>query len=176
MAGIWLGALDFHVGRPWAKNNLLVGWGARDQQFSPIPREFYYTSTYAGIERRFSDRLKIRAIGEYLRSWRVEIDQYAISQAFRPAGSVVFSPTRNWTVQANAAYSRNMGIHAYDAVQSSFAVSYAMPISRKFEQNGHELPLITRLDFPPGSCNRRLLEFLRSGRQQFRPYVQISIF
>ncbi len=170
------GALEFHVGRPWAKNNLIVGWGARDQQFSPIPREFYYTSTYAGIERRFSDRLKIRAIGEYLRSWRVEIDQYAISQAFRPAGSVVFSPTRNWSIQANAAYSRNMGIHAYDAVQSSFAVSYAMPIGRTIQQNGQEIPVHYPIRFSAGLQQQDFFNFNGPASQQFRPYVEISIF
>ena len=46
---------SFRVGRPWGKNAFITGWGARDEQFSPIPREFYYTSTYAGIERQFSD-------------------------------------------------------------------------------------------------------------------------
>ena len=170
------GALEFHVGRPWAKNTLITGWGARDQQFSPIPREFYYTSTYAGIERRFSERLKIRAIGEYLRSWRVEINQYAIAQAFRPAGTVVFSPTRNWSIQANAAYSRNMGIHAYDAVQSGFAVSYAMPIGRTIEQNGQEIPVHYPIKFSAGVQQEDFFNFNGSGSLQFRPYVQISIF
>lgn len=170
------GALEFHVGRPWAKNSFITGWGARDEQFSPIPREFYYTSTYAGIERRFSDRLKIRAIGEYLRSWRVEISEYAIAQAFRPAGSVEFSPTRNWSIQANAAYSRNMGIHAYDAVQSGFAVSYAMPIRRNFEENGRELPLRYPIRFSAGMQQEDFFNFNGPANQQFRPYVQITIF
>ncbi len=170
------GALEFHVGRPWAKDSLVVGWGARDEQFSPIPREFYYTSTYAGIERRFSDRLKIRAIGEYLRSWRVEINQYAIAQAFRPAGNVEFSPTRNWSIEARAAYSRNMGIHAYDAVQSAFAVSYAMPIRRTFEENGQEFPVHYPIRFSAGIQQEDFFNFGGPSNQQFRPYVQISIF
>lgn len=170
------GALEFKVGRPWAKNFLITGWGARDEQFSPIPREFYYTSTYAGIERRFSDRLKIRAIGEYLRSWRVEISQYAIAQAFRPAGNVEFSPTRNWSIQANAAYSRNMGIHAYDAVQSGFAVSYAMPIHRNFEDNGKELSLRYPIRFSAGLQQEDFFNFNGPANQQFRPYVQLTIF
>jgi tetratricopeptide (TPR) repeat protein len=170
------GALEFRVGRPWAKNALITGWGARDEQFSPIPREFYYTSTYAGIERRFSDRLKIRAIGEYLRSWRVEISQYAIAQAFRPAGNVEFSPTRNWTIQASAAYSRNMGIHAYDTVQSGFAVSYAMPIRRTFQENGQDLPVHYPIRFSAGIQQENFFNFGGPSSQQFRPYAQVSIF
>ncbi len=170
------GALDFRVGRPWAKTAFVTGWGARDEQFGPIIREFYYTSTYGGIERRISDRLQFRAIGEYLRSWRVELSQYGIAQAFRPAGSVEFSPARNWSVQTSAAYSRNMGFHAYDAVQSGFAVSYAMPVSRKFEQNGHELPVRYPIRFSAGMQQETFFNFAGAGTQQFRPYFQISIF
>ncbi|MGH9642427.1 MAG: tetratricopeptide repeat protein, partial [Terriglobales bacterium] len=170
------GALEFHVGRPWAKTSMVTGWGARDEQFSPIPREFYYTSTYAGIERKFSERLKVRAIGEYLRSWRVEINKYAIAQAFRPAANVEFSPARNWFIQVNAAYYRNMGIHAYDAVQSGLAVSYAMPIRRSFEDNGKELPLRYPIRFSAGLQQEDFVNFNGPASQQFRPYVQISIF
>ena len=170
------GALDFRVGRPWAKTAFVTGWGARDEQFGPIIREFYYTSTYGGIERRISDRLQFRAIGEYLRSWRVELSQYGIAQAFRPAGSVEFSPARNWSVQTSAAYSRNMGFHAYDAVQSGFAVSYAMPVSRKFEQNGHELPVRYPIRFSAGIQQQTFFNFAGAGTQQFRPYFQITVF
>ncbi|MGC2246819.1 MAG: tetratricopeptide repeat protein, partial [Terriglobales bacterium] len=170
------GALEFRVGRPWGKNALITGWGARDEQFSPIPREFYYTSTYAGFERRFSDRLKIRAIGEYLRSWRVEISQYAIAQAFRPAGTVDFSPTRNWSIEATTAYSRNMGIHAYDSVQSGFAVSYAMPIHRTIQQDGQDLPVHYPIRFSAGVQQQDFFNFDGPSTQQFRPYLQINIF
>lgn len=170
------GAVEFRVGRPWGKNALITGWGARDEQFSPVPREFYYTSTYAGIERRFSDRLKVRAIGEYLRSWRVEINQYALAQAFRPAGNVEFSATRNWSIQASAAYSRNMGIHAYDAVQSGFAISYAMPIRRTFQENGQELPVRYPIRFSAGIQQQDFFNFNGPSSQQFRPYAQITIF
>ena len=170
------GALDFRVGRPWANTAFVTGWGARDEQFGPIIREFYYTSTYGGVEHRFSDRFRFRAVGEYLRSWRVELSQYAIAQAFRPAGSFEFSPTRNWSLQTSVAYSRNMGFHAYDAVQSGFAVSYAMPISRKFEENGHELPVDYPIRFSAGMQQESFLNFSGGASQQFRPYVQISIF
>lgn len=170
------GALDFRVGRPWGKTAFVTGWGARDEQFFPLNREFYYTSTYGGIEQRISDRLSFRAIGEYLRAWRVEGHEYAIAQALRPAGSVEFSPTRNWTLQASVAYSRNMGFHAYDAVQSGFSVSYAMPVGRRFEENGHALNLRYPICFSAGVQQETFFNFTGGSNQQFRPFVQVSIF
>ncbi len=170
------GALDFRVGRPWGKTAFVTGWGARDEQFFPVIREFYYTSTYGGIEQRLSDRLSFRAVGEYLRAWRVEGREFAIAQAFRPAGSVEFSPTRNWSVQASAAYSRNMGFHAYDAVQTGFAVSYAMPIGKKFEENGRPLELRYPIRFSAGMQQETFFNFAGGSNQQFRPYFQVSIF
>ena len=133
------GSLNFRVGRPWGKTALVTGWGASDEQFSPVISEDYYTSAYVGIERRVSERLSFTAIAEDLRAWRVFGGTDAIAQAIRPAGRVQFSPTRNWSVEASAAYSRNMSAHVYDAVQSGFAISYAMPIHRAFKDAGSEV-------------------------------------
>jgi hypothetical protein len=170
------GDLEFRVGRPWAKTAFVTGWGARDEQFRPIIREFYYTSTYAGIERQFSQRLRVRAIGEYLRSWRVEQQNWAIAQAFRPAGSVDLSLTRNWSVQALAAYSRNMGFHAYDAIDAGFSVSYAMPVRRIFSENGNSVPLQYPIRFSAGLQQENFFNFDGPQTEQLRPFVQISIF
>jgi tetratricopeptide (TPR) repeat protein len=171
-----IGALEFRVGRPWGSTAFVSGWGARDEQFFPLNREFYYTSTYGGIEHAFSDRLQVRAIGEYLRSWRVEGREFAIAQAFRPAGSVEFSPQRNWTIQASAAYSRNMGFHAYDSIQSGFSVSYAMPVGRRFEEKGHSLELRYPIRFSAGMQQESFFNFTGGNNQQFRPFFQVSIF
>ena len=54
-------ALDFRVGAPWGKTALVTGWGANDQLFKPVNNEDYYTSSYIGIEHRFSERLSLRA-------------------------------------------------------------------------------------------------------------------
>ena len=170
------GTLEFRVGRPWGRTAFVTGWGARDEQFFPLIREYYYTSTYGGFEHEFSDRLHVRGIGEYLRSWRVEGRAFAIAQAFRPAGSVEFSPTHNWTIEASAAYSRNMGFHAYDSVQTGFAVSYAMPIGRKFEEKGRALELRYPIRFSAGLQQESFFKFPGANKQQLRPYVQVSIF
>jgi tetratricopeptide (TPR) repeat protein len=170
------GALDFRVGRPWGKTALVTGWGARDEQFFPVTREFYYTSAYLGIERRVSQRLNFRVLAEDLRAWRVEGNKFAIAQALRPAGSVEFSPTRNWSVQASAAYSRNMGFHVYDAVQSGFAVSYAMPVHHGFKDESGQVELRYPIRFSAGMQQQTFFNFTGGQNQMFRPYVRIDLF
>jgi len=170
------GEVDFRVGRPWGKTAFVTGWGARDDQYRPIVREFYFTSIYAGIEHIFTPKLSIRAVAENLRAWRVEGMQYAISQAIRPAASFQYSPTRNWSIQATAAYSRNMGFHAYDAVLSGFAVSYAVPIHRTFTDEGNRISIRYPIRFSAGMQQEDFFNFPASGSQQLRPYVNITIF
>jgi tetratricopeptide (TPR) repeat protein len=171
-------AVDFRVGRPWGRTAFLTGWGARDEQFNPVIREFYYTSAYAGIERRVSNRFTLRVIAEDLRAWRVEGPQFAIAQALRPAGSVLFAPTRNWRIEGNVAYSRNMSFHAYDAVQSGFAVSYALPIHRTFKDEGQNVGLVYPIRFSAGMQQENFYNFPGGGNstRQLRPYVSITIF
>jgi tetratricopeptide (TPR) repeat protein len=169
-------SVEFRVGRPWSNTGFITGWGARDEEFRPIVREFYYTSTYAGVDQKIGDRIHFRAIGEYLRAWRVEQTQFAIAQAFRPAGTFEFMPTRNWSVQASTAFSRNMGFHAYDAVQSSFSLSYAMPIRRMFRDHGTNVPLQYPIRFSAGMQQETFYNFTEGHNQQFRPYVELSIF
>jgi tetratricopeptide (TPR) repeat protein len=171
------GAIEFRVGRPWGKTGFITGWGARDEQFSPIVRENYYTSTYAGIEQILSERFRFRAIGEYLRAWRVDGNNFAIAQAFRPAGNMEFDLTRNWAITASGAYSRNMGIHAYDAFETGFSVSYALPIHRTLEDNGRSLEVRYPIRFSAGMQQEAFFNFPgTNSNHQFRPYVQISIF
>jgi tetratricopeptide (TPR) repeat protein len=169
-------ALDFRVGRPWGKTALVTGWGARDDQFRPVISEDYYTSAYIGLERRVSERLSFRAIAEDLRAWRIFLGNSAIAQALRPAGSVQFAPSRNWSVQASAAYSRNMGFHAYDAVQSGFAISYAMPVQRGFKDEGGKIELKYPVRFSAGMQQETFFNFTGGQNQQFRPYLSISLF
>jgi tetratricopeptide (TPR) repeat protein len=169
-------ALNFRVGRPWGKTALLTGWGARDDQFSPVISQDYYTSAYLGIERRVSERINFTVVAEDLRAWRVQGGNSAIAQALRPAGSVHFAPTRNWSVQASVAYSRNMGFHFYDAVQSGFAVSYAMPVHRTFKEAGREVELKYPIRFSAGMEQETFFNFTGGQNQQFRPYLRISLF
>jgi tetratricopeptide (TPR) repeat protein len=170
------GAVDFRVGRPWGKTALITGWGARDEQFFPVTREFYYTSAYIGIEHKVSQRLKFRVLAEDLRAWQVELSKYAIAQALRPAGSVEFSPTRNWTIQALGAYSRNMSFHVYDAVQTGFSVSYAMPIRHGFKDQTGQVEIKYPVRFSAGMAEESFYNFPGSQSEQLRPYVRIDLF
>lgn len=169
-------SLEFRVGRPWNKTALIVGWGARDEQFSPIVREFYYTSTYGGIERRVSDRFSFRAVLEDLRAWRVEGRNFALAQAIRPSGAVLFAINRNWRVEGNVAYSRNMSFHAYDAVQSGFNVSYALPFHRTYRDEQGEVQLSYPIRFSAGLQQENFFNFNGGNNQQFRPYIGLTIF
>jgi tetratricopeptide (TPR) repeat protein len=169
-------AIDFRVGSPWGKTALVTGWGARDDRFNPVISEDYYTSAYLGFEHRFSQRLSFRAIAEDLRAWRIFAGRSAIAQALRPAGSVEFSPTRNWSVQASAAYSRNMSAHVYDAVQSGFAVSYALPVHRGYKDERGTVDLKYPIRFSAGVQQETFFNFTGGQNEQFRPYLSINIF
>jgi len=169
-------ALNFRVGRPWGKTALVTGWGGRDDRFSPVISEDYYTSAYLGLDHRFSERLHVTAVAEDLRAWRIFNGQSALAQALRPAGSIEFSPTRNWSLQATAAYSRNMGAHVYDAFQSGFAISYAMPIHRMFKDQGHEVELQYPIRFSAGMQQETFFNFSGGQSQQFRPYLRVTLF
>jgi hypothetical protein len=168
--------LNFRVGRPWGKTFLLTGYGARDLQYSPTIREFFFTSSYLGIERKVSDKFMFRVIAEDLRAWRVEGNQFAIAQALRPAGSVQYSPTRNWSVEGSVAYSRNMGFHVYDAVQGAFAVSYAKPFGRVFRDGTNDVVLRYPIRFSAGFAQESFFNFTGGNNQQFRPFVSVTLF
>ena len=88
-----LGAqLNFRIGRPWGKTALLTGYGVRDLQFSPTIREFFFTSSFVGVERKVTDNFTVKVLAEHLRAWRVEGNQFAIAQALRPAANLEYSP------------------------------------------------------------------------------------
>jgi hypothetical protein len=170
------GAIDFRVGAPWGKTALVVGWGSNDQQFSPVHFEDYLTSSYIGLERRFGERLTVKAVAEDLRSWRVVGANSGIAQNLRPAGTVDFTPSRNWDMQVSTAYSNTRGFHAYDAIQNAFSISYARPFHRKFNDDSGTVVLQYPIRFSAGMQEETFFNFTGGQDQQFRPYVRISLF
>jgi tetratricopeptide (TPR) repeat protein len=170
------GAIDFRVGTPWGKTALLTGWGANDQLFTPVNYEDYYTSTYIGLEHRFSNHLLARGMLEDLRAWRVVGGAYAIAQDLRPAASVDYSPRRNWEVQASTAFSSTRGFHVYDATQNGFSISYARPFKRRFHDDSGSIVLQYPIRFSAGLQEETFFNFAGGQNQQVRPFVQISIF
>jgi predicted Zn-dependent protease len=170
------GAINFRLGRPWGKTALTTGWGATDQRFTAVVSENYYTSAYLGIEHQVSKKLTFAIVAKDQRAWRVKGSSYAIAQALLPAGSVEFTPTRNWSVHASAVYSRNMSAHVYDAVQCGFAISYAMPVHHATTNDGGELDLQYPIRFSAGMQQEAFFNFTSGQNQQFRPYLSITLF
>jgi tetratricopeptide (TPR) repeat protein len=172
----WTAALDFRVGAPWGRTALVTGWGATDQFYTPVSFENYYTSAYIGIERRFSERFNVRAILEDLRSWRVVTANEGIAQDLRPAAQFEYRPNKNWDFQANTSYSSTRSFHVYDAIQGGFAVTYARPVRRKFHDDSGTEVLEYPIRFSAGLQEETFFNFTGGQKQQFRPYVQISLF
>ena len=170
------GALDFRVGTPWGKTALVTGWGMNDQLFSPVNFEDYTTSSYIGLERRFSDRLDIRAIAEDVRAWRTVGTKSGIAQNLRPAGSIEFAPKRNWEIQASSAYSNVRGFHVYDAIQSDIAISYAKPFHRKFSNDLGSFNLKYPIRFSAGIQQETFMNFTAAQNEAVLPYIEISVF
>jgi hypothetical protein len=170
------GAIDFRVGRPWGKTALLTGWGANDQQFSPVNFENYYTSSYLGVDHKFNERLKLRAVAEDLRAWRVVSANSGIAQNLRPAGTIDFAPSRKWGLQLSTAYSSTRSFHAYDAIQNGCSISYARPFRRKFNDDSGTVVLQYPIRFSAGFQEETFFNFKGGQSQQFRPYVRISLF
>ena len=71
---------------------------------------------------------------------------------------------------------QHQGFHVYDAVQSGFAVSYAMPFRRGYQEAGKELPLQYPIRFSAGMQQESFFNFPGENTQQFRPYFSISLF
>jgi len=170
------GAIEFRVGAPWGKTALVTGWGANDQQFSPVHYEDYLTSSYVGFTRRFGERLNVRAVAEDLRAWRVVGANSGIAQNLRPAGKVDFSPNRNWDLQFSSAYSSTRSFHVYDAIQNGFSVSYARPFRRKFKDDSGTVVLQYPIRFSAGIEQETFFNFTGGQNEQFKPYVRISLF
>jgi tetratricopeptide (TPR) repeat protein len=169
-------AINFRVGSPWGKNALLLGWGASDQLFTPTNYEDYFTSSYVGFQRQFSERLTAKAMLEDVRAWRVVGISSGIAQNVRPAARVDFSPKSNWNIEASSAFSSTRSFHIYDAIQNGIAISYARPFRRQFHDASGEVALQYPIRISAGVQTENFFNFPGSNSQQIRPYVQISLF
>lgn len=168
--------VEFRVGRPWGKTSMVTGYSVRDLQFEPRPREFFSTSTYAGISRKFGSRLDLTVLAEYLRGWRVQDQFYAIAQAARPAVRLKYRPNKNWEIEANGAFSRGMGIHFYDNVQSGILISYVKPLRRMFDGGSGKVPVEYPLRFSIGIQQETFTNFSGGSKGIYRPVFRLSLF
>jgi tetratricopeptide (TPR) repeat protein len=170
--------LEFRVGRPWGKTTFITGYTRRDLKFSPLVREFFTTSTYAGVERKFGQKLTVNLLGEYIRSWRRQDALIAIAQAMRPAGIIEYRPNKSWSVDGQFAYTRGETFHDYDNIYSGFYISYLRPLHRIVTDAAGSFPVEYPLRFSVGMQAEQFPSFTGSTKSGtlFRPVVRLTIF
>ncbi|MGA8342687.1 MAG: tetratricopeptide repeat protein [Candidatus Sulfotelmatobacter sp.] len=168
------GAIDFRVGRPWGKNALLTGYSGRDLLFGPTVYEYYQTVSYAGLQREFGSRIHATAVAEFLRSWRVEGNQYALAQTLRPRFGIDAEFNEHWTLSASGAWSSGRNLHAYDNVASSVLLSYTR--ERNWDRSiTSETAMGYPLRFSFGLVQQTFYDFPgHGGRTQVIPEAQFT--
>ncbi len=168
--------IEFTVGRPWGSTSLITGYSARDLLFRPLVEEYFYTSTYAGLQHKFGNRLTAAVLAEDLRSWRVQNTQYAIAQALLPGGRFDFRATRHWNVQGSFVLSRGMGYHPYDNVQSELLVSYVHALHGNVRDSEDQVPVRFPMRFSLGVQQQTFYNFPGSSKNTVLPVVHFTLF
>ena len=167
--------VEFAVGRPWGNTSLLAGYSARDLLFRPSVIEYFTTSTYAGLQHKFGDRLSVALLAESLRSWEVFHSSYAIAQAVLPGARFDLRATPRWSLHGSFLLSRGQGFHQYDNAQSEFTVSYVRPI-RGTLKGGGDVPVSYPLRFSFGFEQQTFYNFVGSTRTTLLPVVHLTLF
>jgi tetratricopeptide (TPR) repeat protein len=171
------GAVEFKVGRPWAKTALITGYQGRDVLFRPLIREYYSTSTYLGVQQKFGSSWQAAVFAEYLRSWRVQDSLFAIAQAMRPGFRFDYAPfTSHWAVHASGAWSQGEGFHAYDNVSNQVTVSYMRTLQRSVRNGAAEIPVNYPMRFSVGLAQQTFYDFQGKNRNSFVPIIRINLF
>jgi len=168
--------VQFIVGRPWGRTQFITAYGTRDLLFRPLIREFYSTSTSAGLQHEFGDKFRVAVLGEYIRSWRVQDLSYWIAQAMVPAAQVEWKPTHRWTVSGDFTFSRGMGIHDYDNVQSSLLISYVKPLRRNVSDNFGQVPVEYPIRLSFGMQSANYFNFTGSRQTILSPLIRLTLF
>ena len=155
---------------------LITGYMARDVLFRPLIREYFTTQSYVGVQHKFGDRVKASIIGEYLRSWRVQDNLYAIAQAIRPGFNVEVTPNMHWTVNASGVWSRGEGYHFYDNVSNQVLVTYVRSVQRSLNNGVGEVSVRYPLRFSFGIQQQTFYDFAGRNSTTVRPVVRLSLF
>jgi tetratricopeptide (TPR) repeat protein len=174
----FVGRLEFEVGRPWGKYSMLTGYLVDDLLFRPLVREWFTTSSYVGLQRRWGERLTVRALAQYVRGWRVQDTSFAIAQELRPGAEVHYRVNNQWTVDANFALSRGQGFHTYDNAQAGFMVSYVRRLRRSVDDGLGQVPVDYPLRLSFGLQQDTFYNFTGAGQsnKMFRPVIRLTIF
>ncbi len=175
---LWDARLEFRVGQPWGRTYLITGYGVQDLLFRPIAqgREWFFTSTYAGLEHKFGSRLVVRGIGEYQRSWQVQGSSFVLAQMMRPAVEAHFQANRRWSVDTHLAFSRGMSMHDYDNVNSGVFVSYVKGLHRTVQDAKGAVPIEYPLRLSFGLQQQTFYNFIGANQSAFLPVVRLTLF
>jgi hypothetical protein len=155
-----------------------TGYTRRNLTYSPLVRQFFTTSTYAGIQRKFGEKLTVTALGEYIRSFRVQDTFNATAQALRPGGTIEFRPNLAWRVNGEFAYTRGEVFQDYNNFYAAAFVSYARPVRRVITDSSGSYPVDYPLRFSVGVETEEFPNFggaIKSG-QLVRPIFRLSVF
>lgn len=170
------GDLEFTVGRPWGKTALLAGYTASDLLFRPYVEEYFDTSSYVGLQRKFGDRITAAVLAEDLRSWRVQTVNYATAQAFLPGARFEFHATPRWSFQGSFLLSRGMGFHEYDNAQSQFLISYIRPVSGTLKDGSGIVPVSYPFRFSVGLQQQTFYSFAGTTKTTLLPIIHFNLF
>lgn len=170
--------LEFTVGRPWGKTEFITGYTRRDLTFSPLVRQFFTTSTYAGIQHKFGQKITASVLGEYIRSWRVQDSLKVTAQALRPGATFQFRPNKSWSVDTQWAYTRGESFSEYDNVFGSAYISYVRALRRTVNDDGQILPVEYPLRFSVGVQAEQFPSFTGTATSgtMVRPVFRLTIF
>jgi hypothetical protein len=169
-------SLAFKVGRPWSKTSFITGYGVRDVLFRPSIREYYTTDAYLGVQRRIGTRLQFTVLADYVRSWKVEDNNFAIAQAIRPAVRFEYRKSARWSLEGAFALSRGQGFHTYDNVQTGFLVSYVKPLRGALREGDQEVSVAYPLRFSFGFQQQSFYNFSGHASSTLLPVFRLGFF
>ncbi|HEY6768168.1 MAG TPA: tetratricopeptide repeat protein [Candidatus Sulfotelmatobacter sp.] len=169
-------SLEFTVGRPWGNTALLVGYNVRDLLFRPTIEEYFSTSSFVGLQRKFGTRLTTAILAEDLRSWRVQGTQFAIAQAFLPGARFEFRGNPRWSLQGSFLLSQGKGYHEYDNAQSEFVFSYMRPIHGNLRDGSGDIPVAYPFRLSVGLQQQTFYSFAGSSKTTVLPVVHFTLF
>jgi tetratricopeptide (TPR) repeat protein len=173
-----LGAsVEFEVGRPWGHNAFITGYSVRDLLFSPLVREYFTTSTWAGYQRKFGQKFTITGLGKVVRAWRVQDLTFTTAQILVPGARFEFKPNDHWSVDGAFDLSRGQGFHTYDNFQSGFLISYMKPLRRSFDDGTGGIVVDYPLRISFGIQQQSFPNVTGQGSSaSFRPVIRVSLF
>jgi tetratricopeptide (TPR) repeat protein len=167
--------VDLTVGRPWGNTAILTGYSVLDLLYRPMATEYFTTSSYLGLQHKFSDRITAAVLAESLRSWEVFESRYVIAQALLPGVRFDIRATPRWSVQGSFLLSRGQGYHEYDNAQSEFTVSYLRSM-RGTLKDGGDVPVSYPVRFSLGVGQQTFYNFAGSTRSTILPVVHLTLF